>query len=347
MSAAQGLAAPPADWDATFRRTLHEVLARGHDMCVRSSLSIGNEKAARELLNHSLELPVPGDRLLFDPRCRLNLLRAAGRFCWMMAANDRVADVAWYDGGAALFSDDGWTVPGSSDGARLFNPRPGLNQIERVIELLRREPDSRRAVAVIYQPDDAGRVSRDIPCTIGMSYNLRAGGLHATTIMRSSNAFRILPYDLFLFSLLAEVVAAELGVDLAGYHQFAVSFHVYHRDLELAADVAAGEPTGPRAVMPPMPRGPALEHIRALLRIEQDLRDAAVSLEPDSVRRLADRIERELPGYWQDFGRVLLLHAMRRRLPVGPERHDLELAVIGELGAAFRTLVDSPAPVAA
>ena len=327
------------DWDARFRRTLQDVLATGQEMCVRSSLSIGSDKAAREVLNYSLDLPDPTDRLLFHPRCRLDVVKAVGRFAWMMAANDRVADVAWYDRGAHKFSDDGWTVPGSSDGARLLNPRPGLNQIERVIELLRREPDSRRAVAVVYQPEDAGRVSRDVPCTIGMAYNLRGEGLHASTIMRSSNAFRILPYDLFLFSLLAEVVAAELGVPLAGYHQFAVSLHVYVPDVDAATDVVTSDPPATRWSMPAMPPGSVFEQLRALIRVEQELRHPDVTVDVAAVPRLEQRFEQELVPYWQDFGRVLLLHALRRRAPAHPDRLAAEEALIGALGPAFGALL--------
>lgn len=328
---------PAADWDAVFRCTLADVLAHGHEMRTGPSLSVGSGQPARELLNRSLELPDPRDRLLFQPRSRLNLPRAAGRFAWTMAGNDRLADVEWYDAGAGRFSDNGLTIPGSCDGARLLNPRPGLDQLARVIELLRREPDSRRAVAAIYQPEDAGRVSRDVPCTIALAWNLRGDRLHATTIMRSSNAFKVLPYDLFLFSMLAEVVAVELGVALGSYHQFAVSLHVYHRDLEAATATAAADPPAGRAPMPPMPPG-ALEHLRVLLRIEQDLRGPQQDAGLAWLARQHERIAVELPRYWQGFGRLLLLHTLQRRVADPSTRRSLEVAVADALDEPFRSL---------
>jgi hypothetical protein len=334
----------PTDWESVFRRTLRDVMARGHEMCAGPGLSIGSGQPARELLNYSIELRQPRDRLLVDPRCRVNLLKTAGRFAWMMSGNDRLADIEWYDAGARRFSDDGWTVPGSSDGARLRNPRPGLDQLTRVIQLLRSEPDTRRAVAVIYQPDDAGRLSRDVPCTIALAYNLRHGRLHATTIMRSSNAFKVLPYDLFLFSMVAEVVAAELEVELGSYHQFAASLHVYHRDLKLAGELAADPRPSSRAVMPPMPKGGTLDDVAALLRIEQALRGP--DLDSRELGRQHERIARELPRYWQGFARLLVLHAVQRRVLEAVARRELEETVIEELDEPFRSLLP-PSPARA
>jgi thymidylate synthase len=323
------------DSHAAFRRALGDVLDHGRPTQAGASLSVGGGRATRELLHYPLQFDNPRDRVLGSPQQRFNAVAAVGRFVWTMAGSDRLADVEFYDANARRFSDDGVTVPGSCDGARLLHPRPGLNQLERVVELLRREAGSRRAVAAIYQPEDAGRRSRDIPCAIALAYNLREDGLHATTIMRSSNALKVLPYDLFLFSLLAEVVAAELEVEPAGYHQFAVSLHVYAEDVPQAeAVVAAGAPPG-RAAMRPVPADP-FGQLSRLVQLEQELRAGHLLAGRAWVKEHDQRIDRTLAPFWQDFARVLLLHAVRRGgLPAG-ERDAFAQEVSSALSDPFK-----------
>src|SRR4051812_4461069 len=56
----------------------------------------------REHLNYSFDLPFPLHRL--SPKLRLHV--AVARFVWMMAANNRLADIAFYEPKVAHYSDD-------------------------------------------------------------------------------------------------------------------------------------------------------------------------------------------------------------------------------------------------
>jgi hypothetical protein len=327
------------DWDSIFATALADVLSRGHEVSGGPGLSIGSGRTTRELLNYSFELSDPRDRLLFRPGGTIDIVAATGRFAWMMSGSNRLADIEYYDHGARKFSDDGWTVPGSCDGARLLNPSPGMNQLERVLDLLRTESGTRRAVAAIYRPEDAGRRSRDIPCAIAVAYNVRGGEVHATTILRSSNAFRILPYDVFLFSLLAEVVAAELGMRLATYHQFAVSLHIYDKDIEAARDLVSSAASLERTPMPPMPRGTALRDVKVLAEIEQDLRASHLVADSAWMKRFDVRIEAGLPRFWQNLARLLLIHALRMGSRDAMSRRALEDAVAEQLDEPFKGIL--------
>jgi thymidylate synthase len=327
----------PSSWDEVFRATVATALD-GERVEAGGSLSVGSGQTTREILNHSFELGDVRHRLLGNPRVRFNLLAAVGRFAWMMSGSDRLEVVEYYDANARRFSDDGLTVPGSSDGARLLNPRPGLNQLARVVELLTAEPGTRRAVATVYQAEDAGRRSRDVPCHLAVAYNLRPDGLHATTLMRSSNVVRVLPYDVFLFTLLAEFVAAAAGTEVAGYHQFTVSLHVYERDVPLAEEILAAAPTGPLP-MPAMPGGTAWEDLAALLAVERKIRSHP-AVDARSVRALRAEIAGDLRPFWRDLAYVLLLHALRAGPLPDPSRIPLEEELTGLLPDAFRAALD-------
>ena len=273
---------------------------------------MGAQRSTLEIANHSFSLANPLQRVL--PRLAgrpFNLTAAVGRFVWMMTGSNRLDDIQYYDPRALRFSDDGYSIPGSSDGARLLNPRPGLNQLERVIDLLVSDESTRRAVAVIYHPEDAGRRSKDVPCHIGVAYNVRSGALNGTTIMRSCNAARVLPYDLFLFTLLFEIVSKSIGRSLGAYHQFTVSMHVYLDEVS-ASDIADLD----NSAVPPMPSMPdedPMPRLRELAKAEREIRNffAGGTSAQDAIE-YGTGLGEALGGYWSSFALVLLTHAARR-----------------------------------
>ena len=328
------------DFETAWIRELRELLRRGRPVRIGESLSVASGEVTIELLNRSFDLWNPRDRLVYNPIRRFNLPRAVGRFLWMMAASDRVSDIEYYEPRARRFSDDGVTIPGSDDGRRLFAARPGLDQIARVVELLDREEHSRRGAVAVYLPEDAGRRSHDIPCTLSLAYNVRQGDLHATTLMRANDALGVMPYDVFLFSLLAEFVARSLGIPLAQYHHFAVSMHIYERDRARVEAIVAS-PRSPQAMaMAPMPADDLRDQMDRLLAFERDLRADAPAT--DDARVLGGYLRRaddELHPYWRDFADLLVFHASTRASNIGPDESSTAHTVLERLGAPFRPLV--------
>lgn len=51
--------------------------------------------------------------------------------------------------------------------------------------------------------------------------------------MRSQSALMVMPYDLFLLTMLHEAMAVRLGVGLGYYHHFCGSLHYYEDEEEL------------------------------------------------------------------------------------------------------------------
>lgn len=293
----------PADADAAFRQALTDVLSGGHELGPAGG-------GSADLADYQTSFSDMRARIVTNPVRRLDVVGAVARFVWMVAGNDRLADIAFYAPQVKAYTDDGLTVPGSSYGQRLRRPSPGLDQLPGVVERLRKDPASRRAAAVIWSPEDAVRVSNDIPCAFGVFYRLRDGRLDATTVMRSNNAFRLLPFNMFEFSMLAEVVAAELDVEPGRYTHWAASMHVLDQAGERTkANTLVQGPISASAAMPPMPAsGSALEAARLLAAAEADLRHAqSASL----VLSLRDETARQLDEYWMALFDVLALHALR------------------------------------
>lgn len=298
------------DSDEALARTLEQILRRGHD--------VPAAQPYKETLGLGVAVRRPRARILANPVRPFPIFTAVARLVWMVAGSDRLADIAFYEPRVKGFTDDGLRVPGSNYGARLFQPRPGIDQVAGVIERLRAEAGTtRRAAAVIWQPEDAVRDSADIPCAMGLTFQARDGVLLTTNVMRSNNAVTLLPLNLFELGMLAELIAVESGCELGPQLHFASSMHVFARDFARARATVAGYwdhvSAQPAAEMPAMPADPGpFEQSRTLARLEAELRHDLVDLQYANETTLLARAADELCDYWLSLYRVLLIHALRR-----------------------------------
>lgn len=115
----------------------------------------------------------------------------------------------------------------------------GFDQIEKVIELLKTDPHSRRAVININTPNPNVIETKDEPCTIMLQFLLRDGKLYCTTVMRSNDIYLGFPYDIAFFTEVQKIIADRLKVEYGTYTHFATSFHVYDRDLPVIREIAS------------------------------------------------------------------------------------------------------------
>ncbi|OLT30501.1 hypothetical protein BJF79_09670 [Actinomadura sp. CNU-125] len=177
-----------------------------------------------------------------------------------------------------------------------------------MIERLRQEPLSRQAATVVWNPLDAVRDPFDIPCAFGTLYHCRDDGVIGTTMMRS-NKPSVMPVNFFEFSLLAELVAAELGRPLRRYLHYTGVLQVPERELDDA--MSASQSSGESFEMDPMPTAPApLDQAQSLAVFEERIRTCSNDPELKAVMAGA---QEKLHPYWYAFCRVLslqwLLHA--------------------------------------
>lgn len=303
----------------TFPATADEMVRRVIRDCIAGNLVQTEKDTSREQLYYQMGMSNPRARILTSPHRPLNLVVAVARFAWLVGANNRVEDIAYYEPKVAGFSDDGLTVPGSDYGMRLFQPRPGLDQIQGVIKRLRDQPLSRQAAAVVWQPEDAVRASRDIPCTHGMFFHVRDDKLHMGVTMRSNNAFRILPFNIFEFSMLHEMVAMEIGVPLGDYNVWAASMHVYVNDREWTPTVGiAMDNVSESIVMPHMPDhtvnlwpgSSPMQQAKRLASFEAQLRHAWSEARMWEIMAAANN---SLESYWLELLGVLFCWGAAKR----------------------------------
>jgi thymidylate synthase len=302
-----------ANIDEAFTATLKTILECGHEVRTSSSGEPEQARESQEILDFQVAIDNPRDRILTNPIRRLNIVEAVARVVWILGANNRLADIAFYQPKAHSYSDNLLSLPGSNYGQRILEPRPGLNQAKGVIEVLRRETGSRRGAIVIWSPEDAIRVSNDIPCAFGLFFHQRGEYLLCTMLMRSNNAFLLLPYNVFEFSMLGEMIAATLGLKPGPYIHFAASMHVYRDQIERAHEAVSEQILSSqnysRLVMPAMPHDPEpFEQGEILARLEAQLRHEYALQRPEELRCRGEKLHE----YWRAFYDVLLSYALSK-----------------------------------
>lgn len=199
--------------------------------------------ACYEVCGVKLRLTDARANLLVNEHRKLAYRFAVAEWLWIYFGHDDVATIERYNPNIARFSDDGVRFHGAY-GTRVYGgPTHGTDQWYQVIELLRRDRDTRQAVITIFGPRDVGANTKDVPCTLSLQFLLRRGRLNAILSMRSSDVWLGLPYDVFTFTMLQNIAAAQLGVELGWFQANLGSSHLYGSNVD-DAKLALAAPTG-------------------------------------------------------------------------------------------------------
>jgi len=240
--------------------------------------------------------------VLHNPRARLSrseskgkVFTALGELFWYLSKTNDLEFMEYYLPDRYMKeSDDGITVR-SGYGERLFGLN-GHNQIQNIIELLRKKPTTRRAVIQLFDASDISEDFKSIPCTCTLQFIIRDNKLNLLVNMRSNDAFIGLPHDVFTFTMLQEIVAYSVNVDVGIYIHSVGSLHLYEENHENAKTYLSEGWQSPIA-MDPMPMEDPWQAIDVVRRIEEQAR-ANIEIDLSSIK---------LPHYWVDICRLLVL----------------------------------------
>lgn len=171
----------------------------------------------------------PTQRVLLVPTRDANPFFHFFEALWMLAGRRDVEFVSRLNKGMKDFSDDG-QVFWAAYGYRWRNEF-GFDQIRDVIATLKRDPDTRRAVIAMWNPNsDVGQVAngKDIPCNTHVYFKARHGKLNMMVCNRSNDMlWGAYGANAVHMSMLQEYIAGKLGLEVGVYRQVSDSFHVY------------------------------------------------------------------------------------------------------------------------
>lgn len=241
---------------------------------------------------------------LTDPLGRLSrtegkgtIFSCLGELLWYLSGSNKLDQIEYYIQNYSKYSDDGKTIFGAY-GPKLFGAE---GQIPSIILALQRQSSTRKAVVQLFSSSDIKAQHKDIPCTCTLQFLIRGGKLSLYTTMRSNDAFRGLPHDIFAFTMLQELVARKLELPIGEYGHYATSLHIYIDDLD-KIEGFQNEGWQEKVSMPPMPNGDQTNNVLRLLKHEREL------------RQLNTRIsETHTDDYWRDLSTLLEVFNLVKR----------------------------------
>lgn len=197
----------------------------------------------------------PTERVLFWPNRDANPFFHFMEGLWMIAGRNDVAWISQFAGSMKQFSDDGETFHGAY-GYRWINhfakevytsleledfPGAGgttyvpFNQLEMVAEMLKANPNERRCVVNMWDPEvDLGRDGKDLPCNTQILFKINVYGKLDMTVYNRSNDIIWGCYgaNAVHMSMLHEFMASWIGVSVGYYYQVSNDWHGYDTTME-------------------------------------------------------------------------------------------------------------------
>jgi thymidylate synthase len=278
--------------DDLMRSVIDEIREQGEHVCTSKGLT-------SEITGVLLELTNPRARLS-KTESRGKLFSCLGQTCWYLAKSNDLAFILHY---LKHYKEDadGDLIFGGY-GPRLFN-WGGLNQIANVIKLLKARNTTRQAVVQLFDANDIAAAHKEIPCTCTLQFMVRHKKLHMFTSMRSNDVLWGLPHDFFFFTILQEIIARDLGIEIGSYKHAVGSLHLYEdKTVDVKSFIEEGWQSTKES-MTPMPQGDPWPSISILLEAESSIR-----ITGECDESVLDTID----PYWADLVRLLQVYAHKK-----------------------------------
>ena len=267
---------------------MHRVYANVNDALpdlagyVLEGEEVGSRDGSRvmERLHETVTLTEPRSRYMLLPQRKASLPAQIAETMWVLSGRDDVDWLSTYLPRAPQFSDDGEVWRGAygprlrAFGRTTGTPDSGVDQLDHVVALLKKDPLTRRAVIGIYDGAIDTRPGLDIPCNDFISFQSRLGKLHMHVFVRSNDlVWGWSGINTFEWSVLQEVIASILGIGV-GHLTFATSsLHIYDRHWKKMRDLSDSHPTEGFTPWDASFDAPKITSIRSMAELDMQLRE--------------------------------------------------------------------------
>jgi thymidylate synthase len=124
-----------------------------------------------------------------------------------------------------------------------------IDQIRELIELIRRDPGSRRQIVTAWNPGEIERMAL-APCHCLFQTQVAAGKLNLQLYQRSADFFLGVPFNIASYSLLTHMLARECGLEPGTFVWTGGDTHLYSNHLDQAREQLTRDPRPlPRLMM--------------------------------------------------------------------------------------------------
>jgi len=275
----------------------------------------------KESIAYQFKITNPRNRIPYVKERDFSIHYMIAELLWYFSANDSTSWISNYSTFWSKISDDGKTA-NSAYGARIFRPHDRIagdvsedwSQWKYVVDELKKDPDSRRAIIHIRSPKDSIYANLDVPCTLSLQFFLRKDKVHMVTTMRSSDLILGLAYDVPAFTLFQELLAIqltkELGrpIGLGDYIHTSGSLHIYERHFGMVEKIIDDSWKFRHELPEEMPELPSEVPTVGLSIVETNFRKAKTNKQLlIALGNTAKHFEANDP-YWNDWCKILASH---------------------------------------
>lgn len=117
----------------------------------------------------------------------------------------------------------------------------GIDQIQNVIDSLKKDPEGRRHIVSAWNPQEIGSMALP-PCHCMFQFYVQHGKLSCHLYQRSADLFLGVPFNIASYALLVHIIGHQTGLDVG---ELVISFgdiHIYHNHVDSVATQLAREP---------------------------------------------------------------------------------------------------------
>lgn len=195
-----------------------------HDSIIQDGVTFCDTKA---LFNVGFYLENPTLREITNKERKWSVDYAEAEWQWYLSGDPNVAKLGEIYGRVPAI----WQYMADNSGE--VNSNYGFQwmrnaQLSHVIDLLRENPDTRRAAISIYDAKEIHKYKHDTPCTYAVQFTIIDGKLCMSVYMRSNDLWYGFCNDQYQFSNLQQLVAGMLDIEIGWYYHHAHNMHLYN-----------------------------------------------------------------------------------------------------------------------
>lgn len=188
-------------------------------------------KGTKALFNVGFEIQNPLDNLIHNEFRAWDVNYAEAEWQWYLSGDSSIYRLGYIYGKIPkIWQDiaDNYGRVNSNYGFYWFT----LGQYDNVLEILKNDPESRRASLSIYDACDISIYSKDTPCTYAINFSILNNKLNMSVMMRSNDLWFGFCNDQYCFSRLQQKMANDLNIEVGTYFHFVNNLHLYKKHLK-------------------------------------------------------------------------------------------------------------------
>jgi thymidylate synthase len=197
-----------------FELLYNDIMSQGEDFA-----------GTKAKFNQSFTIEDPLDKVITTPKRKFNQDYADFEWDWYLKGDRDASEISER---AKMWKQ--MMIPGTTQ----VNSNYGYfwnynNQLNKVIDELNRNKDTRRAIIVHYILHEIDQYKYDTPCNDVLNFYIKDGKLELTVFARSIDLWFGFCNDQYTFAKLMELVSEKTGYPVGQMHWFITNLHVYSR----------------------------------------------------------------------------------------------------------------------